>query len=138
MIKQALHKSFSALLALLVLFSTVSFTIEKHFCGDFLIDTAIFTEAKKCEVEMPNAEGKTIVKKKHCCKDEIDVVKGQDELKFSSFEDLDYSQQQFIVSYITSYINLYKSLPKQNIPFKDYSPPNLVTDIQILDQVFII
>ena len=137
MIKQLLHKVFSVTLALLVLFSTVSFTIEKHFCGDFLIDTAIFTDAKKCEVEMPNADGEIVIKKKHCCKDEIEVVLGQDELKFSSFEDFKF-QQLVLTSYIYSYINLFESLPKQIIPHKDYSPPNLIADIQVLEQVFII
>ena len=38
-------------LALLVLFSTVSFTIEKHFCGDILVDVAVFTEVEKCAME---------------------------------------------------------------------------------------
>lgn len=119
-------------MAVLVLFSTVSFTVEKHFCGDNLIDVAIFTEAKKCGDNME------LTSKKSCCKDEVEVVKGQDELKFSSFEDLDFSQQVFITSFAIVYSNLFESLPKQIIPFKDYSPPNLVVDIQVLDQVFII
>ena len=75
---------------------------------------------------------------KSCCNDEIEIIKGQDELKFSSFEYLDFSQQVFIASIAYSYSNLFESLPKQIIPFKDYSPPNLVVDIQVLDQVFII
>lgn len=133
MIKEVLHKTFSALLALLVLFSTVSFTIEKHYCGETLVDVSIFTEGEKCAMEAQEIE-----MKKTCCKDEVDVIKGQDELKFSSFEDFDSEQQQFFVSFTCAYLNLFKGLPKQIIPHKDYSPPNLVADIQVLDQVFII
>jgi hypothetical protein len=132
-IKQVLHKNFSVLIALLVLFSTVSFTIKKHFCGDVLVDISIFTEVEKC-----NMEALEILQNKTCCKDEIDVVKGQDKLKFSTFEDLDFEHQQLLVSFITSYRNLFKSLPKQIIPCKNYSPPNLVADIQVIDQVFLI
>lgn len=132
-IKQVLHKTFSALLALLVLFSTVSFTIEKHYCGETLVDVSIFTESEKCAMEALEIE-----MKKTCCKDEVDFVKGQDVLKLSSFEDFNFEQQQFITSFTWAYINLFKGLPKQIIPHKDYSPPNLVTDIQVLDQVFII
>ncbi|NMH89791.1 hypothetical protein HHX25_19980 [Flavivirga sp. Y03] len=124
-------------MALLVMFSTVSFTIEKHFCGDVLIDISIFTEADKCAMEAYEVALEKITKKS-CCKDVIDVVEGQNKLKFSSFEDLDFEQQQFIASYTCAYINLFKGLPKVTIPHKDYSPPNLVTDIQVLDQVFII
>ncbi|GAA4936422.1 hypothetical protein GCM10023314_05970 [Algibacter agarivorans] len=131
--KELLYKSFSSIMALLVLFSTVSFTVEKHFCGDVLVDVAVFVEAEKCKMEALE-----ILQKKTCCKDEIDVVEGQDELKFSSFEDLDFEQQQFITAFAYAYLNDFEGLPKQIIPHKDYSPPNLVTDIQVLDQVFII
>jgi hypothetical protein len=135
MIKQLLHKSFSVLLALLVLFSTVSITIEKHFCGDILIDVAVFVEAQKCsDVEnMAHAE----ITKKPGCKDEINIVKGQDEL-LKSFDDLNFDQQQFITSFVYSYLNLFEGEPKKVIPHKDYSPPNLVRDILVLDQVFLI
>jgi hypothetical protein len=133
MLKQLLHKTFSVSLSLIVLFSTVSFTIEKHYCGDILVDIAVFAEAEKCGMEAIE-----IAQKKSCCKDEIDVVEGQDELKTSSFEDLEFEQQQFLSAYTYSYINGFESLPKQTIPHKDYSPPNLVTNIQVLDQVFLI
>ncbi|MCF7559070.1 hypothetical protein L3X39_00350 [Sabulilitoribacter multivorans] len=131
--KLFLHKTFSMLLALLVLFSTVSFTIEKHYCGDVLVDVSVFTEAQKCGMEALE-----ILQKKTCCKDEVDVIQGQDQLKFSSFEDLDFQQQIFVASLAYAFINLFEGLPQQVVPHKDYSPPNLVADIQVLDQVFII
>nr|WP_244462146.1 hypothetical protein [Wocania ichthyoenteri] len=121
------------MLAFLVLFSTVSFTIEKHFCGDVLVDVSMFTEAEKCEMEALE-----IQQKKTCCKDELQVVQGQDELKFSSFDDLEFEQQQFLASFAYSYTNLFKTLEKEIIPHKDYSPPNLVTDIQVLNDTFLI
>ncbi len=120
-------------MALLVLFSTVSFTVEKHYCGDVLVDAAIFTDVEKCAMEAFE-----ILHKKTCCKDEVDVVKGQDELKFSSFEDLDFDQQLFLKTFTYAHLGLFESFPKQNIPHKHYSPPSLIADIQLLDQVFII
>lgn len=120
-------------MAFLVLFSTVSFTIEKHFCGDVLVDVSMFVEAEKCQMESLE-----LLQKKTCCKDEIDVVQGQDELNISSFDDLDFDSQQFITAFVFTYINGFESLPKETIPHKDYSPPNLIADIQVLDQVFII
>jgi len=132
-LKTVLHKTFSISLAFIVLFSTVSFTIEKHYCGDVLVDVSFFVEAKKCDME--NME---LLLKKTCCKDEVDIVEGQDELTVVSFEDLDFEQQQLITAFFCSYVNVFESLPKQTIPHKDYSPPNLVADIQVLDQIFII
>ncbi|MBR9844930.1 MAG: hypothetical protein GYB35_01895 [Algicola sp.] len=124
-------------MAVLVLFSTVSFTVEKHFCGDVLIDSAVFTEAQKCKMEAFEIEQSKITKK-HCCKDELEVVEGQDQLKQSQFEDISFDQQVFIVSYLYSYSNSLEQLPELIIPHKDYSPPNLIADIQVLDEVFLI
>lgn len=137
MIKQILHKSFSVLLALLVLFSTVSFTVEKHFCGDVLVDVSLFTEAEKCAMEAFEKELEAITKKS-CCKDTVDVFEGQDELIVKSFDDLDFERQLFVATYIYSYINLFDGLPQQVIPHKNYSPPNLIEDLNLMDQVFLI
>ena len=124
-------------MALIVLCSTVSFTIEKHFCGDKLVDVSVFSEAKKCKMEAFEMELEKITKSP-CCKDKIDVVKGQDELIVKTIDDLDVNQQLFIATFTHSYLNLFEGLPQLVIPHKNYSPPNLVTDIQVLDQVFLI
>ena len=120
-------------MALLVLFSTVSFTIEKHFCGDVLVDVSVFSEVEKCA-----SEAEEIIAKMDCCKDTVDVIQGQDELTLKAFDDLDFEQQVFVTTFAFSYLNLFQGLPKEIIPHKDYSPPNLVFDIQVRDQVFII
>nr|WP_100611820.1 hypothetical protein [Confluentibacter lentus] len=132
-----LHKAFSVALALLVLVSTMSFTVEKHFCGNTLVETAVFTEAIGCGMDMSKLQTAES-KKDNCCKNEVEVVKGQDKLKTTTFDDLKYQQQLFLASYVYSFVNLFEGLSEQIIPHKNYSPPNLVADIQVLDQVFII
>lgn len=122
----------SLLLAFLVLFSTVSFTVEKHFCGGTLIDSAVFTKAEGCDMEMSRTD------KKSCCKDEVEVIKGQDKLTLSTFEELPPHHQVVISSFAYSFCCLFDSIEKEIIPHKNYSPPNLVADIHVLDQVFII
>lgn len=132
-----LHNVFSVAMAFLVMFSTLSFTVESHYCGPTLIDVSIFTEAEKCTMEAFEKEQERITKKS-CCKDEVEVVEGQKELKHNSFNDLNFNQQFIFASFIYSYINLFESLPKQTIPHKDYSPPILIVDIQVLDETFLI
>ncbi len=136
-IKDILHKAFSFTLALLVLVSTMSFTIEKHYCGNTLVDTAVFAKVKGCNMDTYKSQT-TKKETKHCCKNEMEVVKGQDKLKMVSFEDLKFHQQLFFTSFVYSFVNLFEDLSQQIIPHKNYSPPNLVADIQVLDQVFII
>jgi hypothetical protein len=136
-LKQALYKLFSTAMALLVLFSTVSFTVEKHYCGDILIDSAVFTEVQKCNMEVSQQQSSKIVKKS-CCSDELEVVKGQDQLKLSKLEDFSIDQILFASAFAYTYVNIFEGLPKRVIPHKDYSPPNIIQDIQVLDQVFLI
>lgn len=78
------------------------------------------------------------ITKKPCCKDKVDIVKGQDELIVKTIDDLDFKQQLFVAFFKYSYIYLFEGLPQLVIPHKDYSPPNLVIDKQIMDQVFLI
>lgn len=137
MVKILAHKSFSVIMAFLVLFSTVYITIESHLCGDVLIDVAVFTEAQKCKMEAFEMEQMAMTKE-NCCKDELEVLKGQDDLKLTSFEDLQIGQQFFIASLFYSLNNLFQAIDKEIIPHKNYSPPNLIADIHMLDQVFII
>lgn len=137
MIKLFLHKAFATSLAILVLFSTLSITIEKHFCGNTLVDVALFTEAEKCKMEALEIELEKITKKS-CCKDIVDVIEGQDELKLNSNDDLTFDNKVYIATFFKTYVNLFEELPKLIIPHKDYSPPDLFYDRQIIDQVFII
>ena len=124
-------------MALLLLMSTVSFTVEKHYCGDTLVDVAVFSDVNKCGMEaMPNEQ--TTITKKSCCKDLIDIIEGQDQLTIKTFDDLDIDQQQFLLSYVHSFERLYTCLPKQSIPNFYYPPPEIVRDIHVLDEVFLI
>lgn len=115
----------------MVMLSTMSFTVDKHFCGSHLVDKAVFSKAKTCGMQM-SADAED-----HCCTNEKVFVEGQDELKIS-FDSFDFHQQLFITTYTYTYLNLFESLPKQIIPFRDYSPPLLVSDIHLEDQVFLI
>ena len=125
-------------MALLVLFSTVSFTVEKHFCGDVLVDSSVFSNVEKCAMELNQSNADCFsVSKKSCCKDEKVVVDGQEELKLN-LHDLNFEHQLFLSSFTYSFIDLFEGLPQQVVPFQDYSPPILVSDIHLLDQVFII
>lgn len=137
MIKQFLHTSFSITLAFLVLFSTVSLTIEKHFCGNVLVDVSIFSEGEDCGMDTLEMEQATITKMS-CCKDQVDVIQGQKDLALKNLDDLELEQQQFLTAFTYSYINLFEGVSKRIIPHKDYSPPNIIVDIQLVNDTFLI
>ncbi|WP_299711013.1 hypothetical protein [uncultured Tenacibaculum sp.] len=138
--KQLFYKIASIVIALVVVFSTMSFTINNHFCGDTLVSTSYFSEAKTCGMKMKQDTNnkKCSVAKKNCCKDVTQIIEGQDHLKKSTFDNLSFEQQVFLVSFCYSYLNLFKGLHNKVIPFKNYSPPLIFKEIHILDEVYLI
>ena len=138
--KKAFHKIASILMAFVVLLSTMSFTINSHFCGDMLVDTSYFVKAESCGMDMQQEKksDECSVIKKNCCQDVASVVEGQDTLKITSFDQLSFDQQVFIASFYCSYINLFEGIHDKVIPFKNYSPPLVVKDIHVLDEVYLI
>lgn len=129
--KKVFQHNVSVIMAFLVLFSTFSFTVDKHFCGSFLVDKAIFSEAETCGMEMETSAEVS------CCTNEKVAVKGQDELKHQ-FDSLNFNQQLFLTGFTYSHIFVFVDFSKKIVPFKDYSPPFLVKDIQLVDRVFLI
>lgn len=125
------NKTIAVILALLVQVSTFSFTVDKHFCGSILVDSAVFSSADTCGMNMDSGE------EDFCCTNEKTEVEGQDELKIS-FNSLDLDQQLFLSGFTFSYLNIFAGDSLSEVPFIHYSPPLLVTDILILDQVFLI
>jgi hypothetical protein len=126
-------------LACLVLISTMSFTINKHYCGDHLVSTSFVLKAKTCgmDKQIPPTDKGCSILKKNCCKDEIQLVKGQDDIKLD-FSDLNFQQQVFITSFIITYSSLFEGFDTSPVPLNAYSPSLVVRDIQLLGEVFLI
>lgn len=114
-------------MALLVLASTVSWTVDKHICMGRVMDISFFAHADDCGMDMDM--------EKSCCDDESFTVQGQDDLKIS-FEKFDLDQQVFLVSFVQTYFQLFKTDSEEPYAFNEYNPPPLIRDVQVLDQTF--
>lgn len=133
------QKIVSPLMALLVLFSTMSFTVDMHFCGGQLIDKAIFSEVKSCGMEMHTEHdtSKSEIQKTGCCEDISITVEGQEELKVS-FDKHELQTLQFAVLFSYTFQSLFEPLSEKHIPFDHYSPPRIVSDLYILNETYLI
>jgi len=132
--KQYLSKIASFFLALMVLFSTFSFTVEKHYCGESLMDVSFIGDADTCGMDME----KRSAKKKNCCKDEVHYMEGQDELQQIQSDDLNFSKEQFLVSFYISYTDLFVENKSSKTSFKNPYLPDLPINYQVLYQSFLI
>ncbi|MDO9262114.1 MAG: hypothetical protein Q7U08_09255, partial [Flavobacteriaceae bacterium] len=78
--KQHGVKILATLLSLTLVFSTLSFAVEKHECGGKITDVAVFGEPEKCSPKMEMEDCETnlpnsLSYNKHtCCKDLSQIV----------------------------------------------------------------
>ncbi|MCG2417828.1 hypothetical protein K8089_02255 [Aequorivita sp. F47161] len=137
--KSFFHKSISIALATLVLFTTMSFTVDMHYCGDALVDFSVVQNVKTCGMEKSESENncENTIPDDSCCSDKQVVIEGQDELKLS-FDTLSFEQQTFVATFFYSYLNLFEGFDSNIIPFKNYNPPFLIRDIQKLHETYLI
>lgn len=125
-------------MAFVVFFSTMSFTIDMHYCGGTLMDSAIFQKVKTCGMDMENPlkEGCSITKK-NCCSDEQLVLDNQDELQLQ-VDQISFEQQVFIAAFVYAYINQFEGVTEKAASFEKYKPPLIVKDIFKLEETYLI
>lgn len=135
---QITRKITAFFMAFVVLISTMSFAVNLHFCGGNLVETALFSKAEGCGMEMqnPSTDGCSITKA-NCCNDEQLVINGQDELKLR-IDTLSFENQVFLASYIYTYINGFEALENNLSSFKTYKPPLVIKQIYKLDETYLI
>jgi len=133
--KQFFTKISTFLLAFFVLFSTFSFTVETHYCGDLLVDVSFVVEAENSAM---SSDLIVCAKKNNCCKVEIQKVVGQGQLRFHEIEKLSFSNQEFITPFFVSKNYLFIKKESENRFYKDFSPPDIPLNYQILYQTFLI
>jgi len=135
---QVFHKIMSLAMAFVVLFSTLSFTVNMHYCGGTLVETAFLKKAKGCgmEMEKPASEGCSITKK-NCCDDKQLAIEGQDELQLQ-IDKITFEQQVFIASFVYTYINLFEGLDNKVSSYEEYKPPLVIRRIYKIDETYLI
>lgn len=123
-------------MAIVVVFSTMSFTINKHYCGEMLVDVAINKKAKTCGMEMM-ASSEDALSIKPCCHDEHIAVLGQDKLKKSLDTSIEFSLAVFA---LTKNLFLFDSFQETAlfIAVGNHDPPDKAIDFQILYQTYLI
>jgi hypothetical protein len=133
--KQLIHKLFSGLLAIIVLFSTISFTVDSHYCGERLVDVAVFSEVSGCGMEMRKemCDGVSF-SKKSCCKNETSIVEGNS-IDQQVLKNLKLQQINFVTAFVVSYNNLFLYKTQVSSLYL-YKPPIIHKDITLLFENF--
>lgn len=99
------------------------------------MDVSILGETDGCGMQM---DKQVFAKKKNCCKDEVHKVEGQDELQVQKVEQISFENQQFLASFVVSYQDLLIIGESKTTFYKDFSPPDIPRNYQVLYQSFLI
>ena len=134
-----MKKIFSIILSLVILVTSMGFTVSSHICGGKRVKTEIglIESDVSCGMERAEnncAEGEQM--KSNCCQDDILMVQ----------MDEDYSQKvtnanfssDFVFVFVAVLCDVLPSTTVQKIFYNDYSPPPLIKDIPVLVQSFLI
>jgi len=96
-VKKAFLNITSIFLAVLVLFSTFSFTFEKHLCGGEIADYSFVGNLERCE--MPNSNHnntkETSVNKIPCCQDIVETIDSSND-ELTVVKELDIEQYNLL------------------------------------------
>ena len=134
--KQKFNKIGAILMIIVVLCSTMSFTIHKQYCCGYLVDTALFSNSDACK-SVENNDCCEIVE--DCCSHQQIVVEGQTEFLFNKVASSSSKKQQFVVNSLDLFFENYEIQSERIFQKKEYSPPNLViNNRQVIHQVFLI
>ena len=137
--KALFHKIVSVAMAFLLLASTTSFTVGKHYCMGRLMSVSFLAHAEDCgmDMDMPGDDGMAMEASDSCCSDRTVFIQGQDDLKTSTFAGIDLDQH-FLPAEAHFQPFLATAFEELTVPNDRYPPPILVEDIHLLHQVLLI
>lgn len=141
------HRTIAWSLILLVLMTSVSFTIDKHYCEGELQNISILGKAKPCSTAKKNSKEvycpvhKKMMKMddgKNCCENKSTFVNANNDLVDVDFQ-LPFSPvlKQFAIAYILVF-HAKITLDKQSIQKFTYQSPLISRDICVLSETFLL
>ncbi|UMB60581.1 hypothetical protein MHL31_16075 [Lutibacter sp. A80] len=132
------RKISAVIMVAILLLSTTSFSVYKHFCGDNLV-TISTEEIDSCctSEEDPLKTNNLNFSEKNCCKNE---TSSSDIQIFDTTNPVKISKNQvlFLTSFYYNFIEKPTYLNTANKYYKDFSPQKLVANKQVLFQTFLI
>lgn len=134
-----MNKIFSVILSLVVLTTSMGFTVSSHTCGGKKVKSVISVGSVDVSCGMEKNANNCATKKQmkpNCCQDEIQLIQN-DEDYTQQLTNFDFSTD-FLLAFVTSYVELFENETSEIDFFADHSPPPLIKDIPVLLQTFLI
>ena len=135
MIKPKLHKVFSMLLAVLILLSAFSFSIETRLCSTMLSASVSNSNVKSCCSSSSKKFSKGV--QDSCCQNKVISVDGLNQVDVLSVS-FEFSSLEVFEVVTKSFFDFIYPQSSISCSYSHYAPPNLVLEPQLLYQTFLI
>lgn len=93
---------FSLFLAVAFLMATTGFSVYKHYCGDYLVDTSLYSSNQICTPD--HSEKECTIQKKDCCTDEFHFVQLDVDLKNPEWKSQSPKLPAVLVSFYSNFL----------------------------------
>jgi len=125
-------------MAFVVVFTTMSFTVDMHFCGDTLVETAVFQKVKGCGMELQKPlKDDCVVKSNNCCNDKQLTIDGQQELQIS-LSAFSFEQPLYVTSILNTEIEFFEVIDNNVLFYKGYFPDLVIRQLYKTAETYLI
>jgi hypothetical protein len=140
------HRIIASALILLVLMTSVSFTIDRHYCEGELQNINILGKAQSCQAANSTKEVYCPIHEKmmkmdegkSCCENKVTFVKADNDLVDIDFKiPTTLHFQQFVVAYVLAFHANIHTETQPTLLFS-YQPPMISRDICVLSSTFLL
>lgn len=134
-----MKKIFSVILSLVILFTSIGFTVSSHICGGKRVKTefGLMMSDVSCGMEISeNSCSSEEYMESNCCQNQFQTIQMNEDYSQPLTEIV--SPTNFIITFIVALFSILPNTTIQTIFFRDYLPPPLVRDIPVLIQSFLI
>ena len=136
--EKIIKKITASILSFIVLFSSMSFAIDEHICGDQVMDVSYFGNADNCGMEEVKINSNnSVLKGNNCCLDQITLFQSS-LFNIEKPTNLHNLELQFLSWNSSLYVGFHIITSFKLEYYKDFSPPDINNDFQVLHQVFLI
>lgn len=137
-----MRKAISIFLASIILFNSIGFAINTHFCEGVAIDSSISIGIEHLDCGMPYDDNhshsvtKEQVSKQSCCENTHEIIE-VDNSKDTGFPSFDLNQI-FLIAFVNTFVLPTTYADNSNVDHSTYPPPLTKRDVQVLFQTFLI
>lgn len=128
----------STFLAIVVLLSTMSFTVNIRYCDDNIVATTLNSEHDPCQTDILNELEDCCIPKKDCCQEAEIIFDGQEEIRVQGPQKIKIDSYIYLVFPIEHTFAPEIKNTLDSLVYSSYSPPFITKDRPILHQVFLI